>query len=270
MKARMAIPGQHGVHPVGAQGIRACALCSRARTRRGTHAGGFSLVELLVVIGVIAILLALLFPTLRMARESANRAKCGAQLRQLGLAFQMYANANRGWLPAWSAWHTWPPGQPDDSEGPVWTIEMIPYIGNPDSAVYNCPSYPGRGRNYFLAAIWSFVNGRNAMKLSDITHSSQFILSGDVTQVGVYPPPFGTSTHPTTDADYSDEAEPLLAFPDQGGFLMHRGGNNILFADTHVEASLVFDPLVMSFHPKQPMSWQQVHDSGPDAPNPPP
>jgi hypothetical protein len=236
------------------------------RNKRSREVGGFSLVELLVVIGVNAILLALLLPALRMARESANRVKCAGQLRQIGYGFEMYANANKGWLPAWSAWHTWPPGQPEDTPGPVWTIEMIPYLGDPDSPVYNCPSFPARDRNYFIAAIWSYVNGRNAMKLSDISLSSQFILSGDITQPGVYPRPYGTSNYSTSDADYSDEAEPLLAFPEQGGFLMHRSGDNVLLADMHVDAFSAFDPLQMSFHPTQSMSWQQVHDSGADSP----
>lgn len=237
---------------------------SNQRRERGNNHVGYSLVELLVVIGVVALLIALLLPALRLARESANRVKCAAQLRQIGFAFQLYANSNKGWLPAWSGWHTWPPGQPEDSEGPVWTIEMIPYIGDPDSPIYNCPSFPARMRNYFISAVWSSVNGRSAMKLSDASMSSQFILSGDITQVGVYPRPYGTSSYTTSDADYSDEGEPLLAFPDQGGFLMHRGGNNILFADVHVDAFAAFDPQFMSFHPSRAMSWQEVHDGGPD------
>lgn len=237
--------------------------------RRVRH-GGFSLIELLVVIGVIGVLIALLMPALRVARESANRTKCAAQLRQIGYAFNLYCNANQGWLPAWSGWHTWPPGLPEDSDGPVWTIELMPYIGNPDSPIYNCPSFPGHMRNYFISAIWSSVNGRNAMKLTDVKLSSRFILSGDITQVGVYPYPYGTSQYTTADADYSDEGEPLLAFPAQGGFLMHRGGNNILFDDTHVEAFAAFDPVHMSFDPTRALSWQQVHDDGADDPTPAP
>jgi prepilin-type N-terminal cleavage/methylation domain-containing protein len=144
--------------------------------KRGSCRHGFSLIELLVVIGIFTLLVALLLPSLRAARDSANRTKCAAQLRQVGTAFQLYANENRGSLPAWSSgWKTWPRGLPDDTPGPAWTIELIPYIGgDPDSAVYRCPSFPERERNYFIEAVWSCVNGRNAMKLSAISLSSQF------------------------------------------------------------------------------------------------
>src|SRR2546422_10598734 len=65
---------------------------------RQRHAGGFTLVELLVVIGVIAILIGLLMPALTRARQQANSAKCMANLHVLGQMLQMYENENRGWL----------------------------------------------------------------------------------------------------------------------------------------------------------------------------
>ncbi|HXE53645.1 MAG TPA: prepilin-type N-terminal cleavage/methylation domain-containing protein [Tepidisphaeraceae bacterium] len=99
---------------------------------------GFSLVELLVVIAIIWVLIALLMPAIITAQRHAYTVQCASNLRQIGMALQSYAGANHGWLPAWSGWHTWPAGLGDDSPGPAWTIELAPYIGNPDSHVYNC------------------------------------------------------------------------------------------------------------------------------------
>jgi prepilin-type N-terminal cleavage/methylation domain-containing protein/prepilin-type processing-associated H-X9-DG protein len=75
------------------------AASDRSLSSRAPRLPGFTLVELLVVIGIIAVLIGILLPALSKARENANKVKCMANLRQIGQALFIYANDNKGVMP---------------------------------------------------------------------------------------------------------------------------------------------------------------------------
>jgi prepilin-type N-terminal cleavage/methylation domain-containing protein len=93
----------------GFQKQNSCSKCRDASTRvqlpavSKRQAAGFTLVELLVVIGIIAVLIAVLLPVLSKARAAANRTACLSNVRQLYNAFLMYSNDNDGYLPTCAA-----------------------------------------------------------------------------------------------------------------------------------------------------------------------
>jgi prepilin-type N-terminal cleavage/methylation domain-containing protein len=69
------------------------------KVRSKPSRAAFTLVELLVVIGIIALLIGILLPTLAKAREQSNRTACLSNLQTLGRAMFLYAESNNGWLP---------------------------------------------------------------------------------------------------------------------------------------------------------------------------
>jgi prepilin-type N-terminal cleavage/methylation domain-containing protein/prepilin-type processing-associated H-X9-DG protein len=151
-----------------------------------TRRRGFTLVELLVVIGIIALLITILMPALTRARDHANRAKCLANLRQLSNAWFMYANENKGKIVGAETdvgfWVEWGPQSTAITKG-----ELYRYLNNTE--VYRCPADfveridPGadsvyRTRSY---SINGYLNGRwstypRVTKLGTIKRSSEIMM----------------------------------------------------------------------------------------------
>ena len=107
-------------------------MAERTRARAGWLTA-FTLVELLVVIGIIAVLVAILLPSLGRAREAAQRAACLSNLRQTHLMLMLYANANRDAVPIgyWGGYHqmsymAWRQGQSTPiTIGLIWSVGLM-------------------------------------------------------------------------------------------------------------------------------------------------
>ncbi len=123
----------------------------RSRTRSQTRRRGFTLVELLVVIGIIALLISILLPALSKGRKSAMKVKCMNNLRSAGQLFFVYASQNKGFLPcgvdpkigAQSGW-IW--------DIPIKTRDLIVSTGGLRRMLY-CPEFPDQDAN----ELWNFT-----------------------------------------------------------------------------------------------------------------
>jgi prepilin-type N-terminal cleavage/methylation domain-containing protein/prepilin-type processing-associated H-X9-DG protein len=173
---------------------------------------GFSLVELLVVIGIIAILIALLVPVLHRARQQANVLTCANNLRQIGIILQIYLNENQG-MTFWR-------GQDVDTEGMDWYCfggresgnlnhdqadlfnRIIPRPLNKflkgDLRIFRCPcdefapwteEYPDPAPNHFewvgnsyqfnatgYPKTWPHQGGLSGVKFNTIRDTSRFVV----------------------------------------------------------------------------------------------
>lgn len=101
---------------------------------RGGGKRGFSLPELLIVVGILALLMAILLPPIQFVHREATAARCATQLRQIGYALESTKNSYRGYYPIW-----------DDDTSPVrftWIDILIQKRELGDRRVAYCPDDP--------------------------------------------------------------------------------------------------------------------------------
>jgi prepilin-type N-terminal cleavage/methylation domain-containing protein/prepilin-type processing-associated H-X9-DG protein len=189
------------------------SLCSAARDRRWTRQSAFTLVELLVVIGIIALLISILLVTLSRAQEKSRQTACLSNLRQLGAALILYANENRGYLPNGNPPKTW-----DDYDGATRVMVILATTHVKGAQVFHCPADHDPAPAKIVTA---------DPKLLDSARISYDFYSL------YWAPEFGPLL-------VKLRGQAPLAWDLDGGatsglFMNHKAGGNVVFADGHAE-----------------------------------
>lgn len=224
----------------------------------------FTLVELLVVVGIIALLLAILLPTFSGSREFARKAACFNNLQQIAKILEIYADDYSGKYPlAWKLqlWGQEDGPGPDEKAGWMWRI--YPYIKQ--VRAYKCPSFPRKDDqfNYFLGTRAEYAyrtnmgypreRRRGSVRRSMIEYPAAFVLGGDCNYK-----PFDIM-----DCDRDDYSQNCLGWWDTLGgketneywLPYHNRGLNVIFADGHVSWFDRYEPGLMTFSYDDYTDW---------------
>ncbi len=240
---------------------------------------GFTLVELLVVIGIIALLIAILLPALSSARSQANTLKCSSNLRQIGTITQMYAGENKGWIPRdYNHGTQYLTGQYLYAEqfGKYFLKDFVSVGAQDTSAtrdialkpqfarieVYQCPVFPNEEQqldyvaNGFQISSEYFKSGRAqpTVNITQIKRGSEilYLTEGNGNLVAG-----GPNNNPAPDYSAHDvwQDSHITGTASTGRRILeltdrrHRGIINCLYIDGHVESKLVKDLKPTDFYP---------------------
>jgi prepilin-type processing-associated H-X9-DG protein/prepilin-type N-terminal cleavage/methylation domain-containing protein len=216
----------------------------------------FTLVELLVVIGIIALLIAILMPSLSRARQQSQRIACMSNMRQLGMATMQYTTENKGWFPraagggsAFDDWIYWEAARATTrDEG-----RLVKYLGTRFvEAHYICPSdnlnghltYPySYTMNEFMGGVVAANNGdlHGRIKVTQVKRSAEKIMfideSSQTIDDGCWAPQHYSSDGHNLISNRHDKAAEKSTDP-------NAGNGNALFADGHVEFTDRFKSLL--------------------------
>jgi len=216
----------------------------------------FTLIELLVVMAIIAILTTLLLPALARARTVAQRADCVSNLRQLGLATEMYLGDyggcyfNRCAVPTatgqqwWFGWLEGTQAREGQRTFNLATGVLWPYLHGSDvrlcpSPVWHSAQFKLKGTNvifsYGCNAYLFAAQNRSPISASVITRPADTALLADTAQVNTFQAP-ASAANPMFEEWYYFDLETNYANANNSpnSQFRHEGQANVTFADGHV------------------------------------